>query len=283
MGALTPWHAESVLAQPESAPPPPSKPALQLLLTGRLRQTWPYALTAVSSIAVFLMLFQTWLITPNWSGFNAVDAFGTTHTTTTHLTLWTQHPPPGTNVTGVWGIFATIAVFVTVFAAIQAIYRGTRIPGLVTAAAAVAVALFVVIDLFYIRSKQIPIQTMTGMGPDLASQLGLAVMALRGTGAYPWPGVPYVLNAAHLTPWAFTTAAFALGSAGVAVTRTWYSGLREVVAAVGRGLTQRQTRSINQWLSDDRSPARTAVPSAGSAFVVEPDEPDEDRDWGAAG
>ena len=40
----------------------------------------------------------------------------------------------------------------TVFAAIQAVYRGTRTAGLVTALGAVAVALFALADFFYLRS-----------------------------------------------------------------------------------------------------------------------------------
>lgn len=246
MGAPTPWQAARAVRQ---QPEPHSKlvaagkfrlePHSYPLLPGQLRQNWPYALAAVGNIAVFFMLFQTWLVTPNWSGSNAVDAFGTTHTTTTHINLWSQEQPPGTTVTGAWGILAGISIFFTVFAAIQAVYRGTKATGFVTSAASVAVALFVLIDLFYIRSKQVPVQMMTGMGNDLGAQLGLVMMALRGSGAYPWPGVQYVLNAAHMTQWAWSTAMVALGSAAVAVTRSWYSGLREVVTNA-----RRQTRMV---------------------------------------
>ncbi|WP_216898602.1 hypothetical protein [Nocardia alni] len=272
MAVPTPWQTKRAL--PQSVP--------RLLPLGRLRATWPYAIAAVGSVAVFFMLFQTWMVTPNWSGFNAVDAFGTTHTTTTHINLWSQEQPPGTSVTGIWGILTTISVFVTVFAAIQAIYRGTRTPGLVTTGAATAVALFVIIDLFYIRSKQIPVQITTGMGNDLGAQMGLVIMAMRGSGAYPWPGVKYVLDAAHMTSWAFSTAAVAFGTAGVAATRTWYGGLHGVALAVGRGWTHRQARSIGQWLSDERS--RVSAPrTASPTSAAEPIEPAEDRDWGAAG
>jgi hypothetical protein len=203
----------------------------------------------MGSIAVFLMLFQTWMVAPDRSGSNAVDAFGTTHTTTTHLNLWSQQPPPGVSVSGIWGILSTIAVFVTVFTAIQTIYRGTRTLGLVTTGTSVAVALFVIIDLFYIRSKMHEAQVAMKMSNDLPAQLGLVISALRGTGTYPWPGVPHELPSAELTPWAYIAAAFALGSAGVVLTRTWSSGqLRTVTAAVGRSLTPgHETGSAGRW------------------------------------
>lgn len=294
MTAPTPWRRGSTLPAPETLPvtEPERRPHLpsaehltHLLPLGRIRQTWPYVVAALGNIAVFFMLFQTWLVTPNWSGFNAVDAFGTTHTTTTHINLWSQQQPPGTSVTGVWGILATISIFFSVFAAIQAVYRGTRITCLITVVSSVAVALFVIIDLFYIRSKQIPIQTMTGMGNDIGAHLGLVIMALRGTSAYPWPGVQYVLNAAHLTAWAWSTTAVAFASAGVATTRIWYSGLRDVAGAIGRNWSQRQARSVGQWLSDNASRARTtSSPQPESPTpATESTDPADDRDWGAAG
>jgi len=278
MAVPAPWHARPAL------PHPRTRIILRRPPVGRLREAWPYAVAAVGSIAVFFMLFQTWMVTPNWSGFNDVDGFGTTHTTTTHINLWSQEQPPGTNVTGAWGILTTIAVFITVFAAIQAIYRGTRTAGLVTTSAAAAVALFVIIDLFYIRSKQIPVQITTGMGNDLGAHMGLVIMALRGTGAYPWPGVRYALNAAHMTSWAFSTAALAFGSAGVAATRAWFSGLHGVIAVARRSWTQRQTRSIGKRSSDEQSRAATAAPpTEPQSSAIEPIESADDRDWGAAG
>jgi len=261
MAAPTPWQASRALPRPEPAPrvgralPRPGH-ALPGLPIGRLREAWPYAVAAVGSIVVFFILFQTWMVAPDRSGSNAVDAFGTTHTTTTHLNLWSQQQPPGVSVSGAWGILTTIAVFITVFAAIQAIYRGTRTPGLVTAGAAVAVALFVIVDLLYIRSKMYELQASMKMSNDLAGHLGLAISALRGTSTYPWPGVSYVLASARLTSWAYIAAALAFGSAGVAATRTWFSGLHRGAAA---------------------------LPTGSPTSVVEPTESADDRDWGAAG
>ncbi|WP_216898604.1 hypothetical protein [Nocardia alni] len=252
MAAPTPWQAKRALPQP--VPLPQSAP--RLLLAGRLRAGWPYAVAAVVSVAVFFLLFKTWMVAPDRSGSNSVDAFGTTHTMTTHLNLWSQQQPPGVSVSGVWGILTTIAVFVTVFAAIQAIYRGTRILGLVTTAAAVAVALFVIIDLFYIRSKMFEAQASMKMSNDLAAQLGLALSALRGTSTYPWPGVPYALAAARLTSWAYVTTAFALTAAAVTATRTWYGGRHRGAATSQAGPAVSDSKSI---------------------------EPADTRDWGAAG
>jgi hypothetical protein len=278
--APTPWQTGGAQPEPESAAP--------LLPAGQVRRAWRYAAAAVGSVAVFIMMFQTWMQASERSGIISVDAFGTIHTTTTYLNLfsssYSHQLPPGVAVSGIWGMLATIAIFVTVFAAIQAVYRGTRTAGLVAAVAATVVAVIVLIDVFYLDTKKFTEQVSMKMNNDLGSHIGLVISALRGTGNYPWPGVPYPIGPDTLTPWAFIASAVAFLSAALAAIQAWHTGgLREIVS---RSWTQRhQTRPVGRWLSDERSRVQTLPPPHGGSPASDsaPTEHEDDRDWGAAG
>ncbi|GAB2450603.1 hypothetical protein [Nocardia tengchongensis] len=223
------------------AQPAPLQPTRSQLMPDPLRrsartlkQTWPYAVAAVGSSILFFMMFQPWMRASGWDGMATVNAFGRITRTSSHLNLWSQAAPPGTKVNGVWAIFATIAILVVVFAAIQAIVHGSDAAGTVTAVAAVVLAVLVLVDVLNLDNSIPKVQASLGMGKDLGPQIGLVLNALRGKGSYPWPGEAVSLHPAGLTSWAFAAIAVAFVSAALAVTRAWQGGLREIVAFVSK-------------------------------------------------
>ncbi|MEV6426301.1 hypothetical protein [Nocardia sp. NPDC051463] len=183
---------------------------------------------------MFCMMWQPWMKASNWDGAATVNAFGSIKRTTNHLNLWSVSAPSGARMSGQLAIFATVAIFVMVAAAIQTILHGSETAGGITAVAAIVVAALVLTDVLTLDSKMPQVQASLGMAHELGPQLGLVVGALRGTSAYPWPGEKVALPVTELTPWAFASAAVAFGLAALMVVKAWRGSLRRVVAALAR-------------------------------------------------
>ncbi|MFE4459775.1 hypothetical protein ACFROC_20675 [Nocardia tengchongensis] len=198
------------------------------------RERWPYAAVALASIAVFYMMWQPWMQATGWDGSATVTAFGKMRRTSRHLNLWSQTAPPGVRISSMWALLAAAAVVVVVAAAYHALRHGSDIAGAITAVAATAQAIFVMLNAYDLDKKIPSVQGALGMTNELGPQLGLIAGALRGKGGYPWPGQEVTLNTAGLTNWAFAAIAVALAAAAVAVSWAWRSGLRKIVlAAIG--------------------------------------------------
>ncbi|MFE2961020.1 hypothetical protein [Nocardia tengchongensis] len=224
--------AQPTRSQPtegHSEPQPPGKPTLSVW------DTWPYAIVAAASIAVFAMMWKPWMQATGWDGKGTVTGFGKMTRTTRHLNLWSQTSPPGAKLSNMWALLAAAAVAIVLLAAYHAVVRRSEIAGGVTAIAAIALAIFVMLNAYDLDKKIPVVQGALGMTNELGPQLGLIVGALRGPGRYPWPGAESLLNTASLTNWAYGTIAVALASAAIAVGKAWRSGLRTLAAAaVGR-------------------------------------------------
>jgi len=269
MSQPTPWQlaTASRRAAPHSAEPPahPAEPVPQAINThqqapdsppaavGAAPQTtvalrrlqrgpripsigrsWPYALAAVGSVALFAILFRPWVFATSTNGSATVDAFGAITMTNTHLRLWSQTPAPGVTISGVWGLLTAVAILATVCTAIVAIRNGSARAEAATALAAAAVAVFTVADVFYLQSKIGELRASLGAVYDMGTQLGLVVNALRG-GSYPWPGKSSLWTPSHLTSWAFAAPAIAFVSASAVSASAFRAGMpRRIVAAVVR-------------------------------------------------
>ncbi|MEU6587479.1 hypothetical protein [Nocardia sp. NPDC046763] len=185
---------------------------------------------------LFFMMFQPWLKASGWDGKGTINAFGQFTHTTSHLNLWSQAAPPGVKISGSWAIFISVAIFVVVVGAIQAITNRSDLAGGVTAVASVVVAILVLVVILNLDTNLPKVQAAMGMGNDWGPQVGLAISALRGTGSYPWPGHNVPLSTAGLTSWAFSSAGVAFGCAALAVITAWRNGLREILAFIGKFL-----------------------------------------------
>ncbi len=210
------------------------RPDLEQRPAPSVKETWPYAVAAAGSLLLFFMMWQPWMKASNWDGAATVNAFGGIKRTTSNLNLWWGSAPAGARVEGKLAIFATVAIFVVVTAAILTILRGSETAGGITAVAAIAVAGLVLTNVLTLESKIPQLQASLGMANELGPQLGLVVGALRGTSSYPWPGQKVALPVSELTPWAFASAAIAFGSAALTVMKSWRGSLRRVVAAFAR-------------------------------------------------
>jgi hypothetical protein len=150
----------------------------------------------------------------NRDGSGTVDAFGTIRRTTHYFNLWSQSAPPSLQISGVWGTLATMTIFVAVVAAVPAILHGSEAAGGITGIAALAIAVFALVDVFNLH-KAIPrVKASFAMSNDLGTPLGLVQCSL--------------LHAPELTPWAFAATAVTFAAA-VTVSRSWRILYRIVV------------------------------------------------------
>jgi hypothetical protein len=168
----------------------------------------------------FTLLFKPWLATGGPDGTIWSNAFGQTHITTTLVGLWSKSPPAHTNLGGKWAILATIAIFLTVIAAVINLWARTEALARLTTVSAVAVALFVAFTLVYLNGKGPELRSMIGSGPptDLGTQVGYVIRWASGNGQYPLPGLRKVeFSTAKLTGTALLAGATAMFSAVVAI------------------------------------------------------------------
>jgi hypothetical protein len=185
-----------------------------------LRDNAGFLCAAVGSLITFNLLFKPWLATGGPDGTIWSNAFGQTHITTTLVGLWSKSPPNHSNLSGKWAILATIAIFLTVIAAVINLWARTEALARLTTVSAVAVALFVAFTLVYLNGKGPELRSMIGSGPptDLGTQVGYVVRWASGNGQYPLPGLRKVeFSTAKLTGTALLAGATAMFSAVVAI------------------------------------------------------------------
>ncbi len=198
---------------------PQLRAAVQPLVTS-LRDNSGYLCAAAGSILTFSLLFKPWLATGGPDGTIWSNAFGQTHITTTLVGLWSKNPPAHSNLSGTWAILATIAIFLTVLAALANLRAPTEILARLTTGSAVAVALFIAFTLVYLNSKGPELRSMIGSGPptDLGTQVGYVIRWASGNGQYPLPGLRKVeFETAKLTGTALFAGATAMFSAVAAI------------------------------------------------------------------
>ncbi|MFI6774273.1 hypothetical protein [Nocardia sp. NPDC050412] len=187
-----------------------------------LRDNWGYLCAAVGSSITFTLLFKPWLATGGPDGTIWSNAFGQTHITTTLVGLWSKNPPAHSNLSGKWAILATIAIFLTIFAALINIRARTNALAGLTTASAVAVALFIAFTLVYLNGRGPELRSMIGSGPptDPGTQVGYVIRWASGNGQYPVPGLRKVeFSTAKLTDTALLAGATAMFSAVAAITQ----------------------------------------------------------------
>lgn len=199
--------------------------------TRPLSEGWPYIAVALANSAVFYLMFKPWLTATGWDGLGVVNAFGRLRRTTRHLNLWSQSPPPVGIISNTWAVLASVAIVITVVAAIRASRYRSSATETLTAIAALAAAIFVAADLYHLNAAIPKVQLAVSMSKDLSAQLGLAIGALRGTTEYPWPGKESQLRVAGLTSTALIAFAITVVSAAVAALRA-RRGLLHLTKAV---------------------------------------------------
>ncbi|MGK8524469.1 hypothetical protein ACRS6B_24255 [Nocardia asteroides] len=196
---------------------------LRPLLSG-LGRNAGYLGAAAGSIVTFMLLFEPWLTTGGPDGTIYSNAFGQTHITTTLVGLWSQKPPAHTNLGGKWAILASIAIFLTVFAAVINLWARTEALARLATGSAVAVALFIAFTLVYLNSKGPELRSMIGSGPptDMGTQIGFVIRWASGNGQYPLPGLRKVeFSTAKLTGSAMLAGVTAMFSAVAAIAQ-WF-------------------------------------------------------------
>lgn len=189
-------------------------------LANLLRDNWGYLCAAIGSIITFTLLFKPWLATGGPDGTIWSNAFGQTHITTTLVGLWSKNPPAHSNLSGKWAILASIAIFLTVLAAVINLRARTKSLAVLTTVSAVAVALFITFTLVYLNGRGPQLRSMIGSGPptDLGTQVGFVIRWASGNGQYPVPGLRKVeFETAKLTDTAWLAGATAMFSAIAAV------------------------------------------------------------------
>ncbi|MGY2008244.1 hypothetical protein ACW9HC_14805 [Nocardia gipuzkoensis] len=193
-----------------------------------LRDNTGYLLAAVGCVITFTLLFKPWLTTGGPDGTIWSNAFGQTHISTTLVGLWSQKPPAHSNLSGKWAILATIAIFLTVLAALANLWTRTETLARLTTGSAAAVALFIAFTLVYLNGKGPELRSMIGSGPptDLGTQAGFVIRWASGNGQYPLPGMRKVeFSTAKLTGSALLAGATAMFSAVAAIAQ-WVQRLK---------------------------------------------------------
>ncbi len=185
-----------------------------------LQDNWGFMFAAVGAVITFILLFKPWLTTGGPDGTIWSNAFGQTHITTTLVGLWSKHPPAHSNLSGKWALLATIAIFLTVLAALINLWARTEALARLTTGGAVAMALFIAFTLIYLNGKGPELRSMIGSGPptDLGTQVGFVIRWASGNGQYPLPGRRTVeFSTAKLTGTALVAGATAMFSAVAAI------------------------------------------------------------------
>ncbi|WP_040787219.1 hypothetical protein [Nocardia pneumoniae] len=185
-----------------------------------LQGNWGYLCAAAGSIVTFVLLFKPWLASGGPDGTIYSNAFGQTHITTTLVGLWSKSPPAHSNLGGQWAILATIAIFLTVLAAVINLWARTEALARLTTGSAVAMAVFITCTLVYLNGRGPELRAMLGSGPptDIGTQIGFVIRWASGNGQYPLPGMRKVeFSTAKLTSSAITAGATAMFSAVMAI------------------------------------------------------------------
>ncbi|MFQ6394745.1 hypothetical protein ACLMAJ_14920 [Nocardia sp. KC 131] len=185
-----------------------------------LQENWGYLGAAAGSVVTFLLLFRPWLTATGTDGKISADPFGGLQISTSLVTFWSGSPPPAANVNGTWGVLASAACALTVFAVAVNLRARTKALAHVAAGSSIALAVLVVSAVAHLNGKAAEVRAMTGYGHprDLGTQVGLVVRWASGNGQMPVPGLRQVTTAtAGLTSWAWLAGAISLVSAIAAI------------------------------------------------------------------
>ncbi|MFD0361995.1 hypothetical protein ACFQZZ_11135 [Nocardia sp. GCM10030253] len=191
-----------------------------------LRGNAGYLFAAAGSIITFLLLFNPWLTASGTDGTISADPFGGLQISTSLAALWSGSPPPAADVNGNWGVLATAACALTVFAVLVNLRARTKALAHLAAGSSVALALFVVFAVAHLNGKAAEVKAMVGYGSprDVGAQVGLLVRWASGNGQFPLPGARQVSYAtASITSTAWLAGAISLVSAVAAIAQ-WIRG-----------------------------------------------------------
>ncbi|WP_406235400.1 hypothetical protein [Nocardia sp. NBC_01009] len=227
----TPWQANKIRYRKVDTPSTVQRIVSQrreevAKVLASLRGNWGYLCAAVGSIITFRMLFKPWLTASGTDGQISADPFGGLQISTSLASLWSGSPPPAADVNGTWGVLASTASAVTVFAVLVNLRARTKVLSYVAVGSSVTLALLIVIVVAHLNSKAADVKRMVGYGSarDAGTQVGLLVRWATGNGQYPVPGMRQVAYAtASLTTWAWLAGAISLISALIAIAQ-WIRG-----------------------------------------------------------
>lgn len=206
------------MAEPKSGVEQPSVEQRRVDLD-MLRENWGYVMPAVGSMITFVLLFQPWIAATGPDGWSRANAFGHVDASGQYLTLYSHSAYPIAHISGIWAIFATTAIVATVFTAVVNVRIRTETAARLEMISSVAVAVFVLIALLYLNSKQVELKNMLARGKDLGGQIGTLLQWVFGRGPLVMPGsVTYRYGTASITPQAIIAAVTSLISAMTAVT-----------------------------------------------------------------
>ncbi|MGO4614022.1 hypothetical protein AB4305_07585 [Nocardia sp. 2YAB30] len=231
MVQLTPWQADRNRHHQADSPSrtessaPQQRGAVAKVIAA-LRGNWGYLGAAAGNIITFVLLFNPWLTASGPDGTISADPFGGLQVSTSLVGLWSGSPPPAADVNGTWGVLASAAGAITVFAVLVDLRARTKGLSHVAAVSSVALALFVVFALVHLNNKAAEVKDMVGSGSprDLGTQIGLLVRWASGNGTYPVPGLRQVTySTASLTSSAWLAGAISLVSAVAAIAQ-WIRG-----------------------------------------------------------
>ncbi|WP_157171555.1 hypothetical protein, partial [Nocardia veterana] len=118
------------------------------------RPVWGYVSSAVLSAGTFALLFQPWLSASGPGGSIRSDAFGRVDGATQNQPGWEGSGLADVGISGTWGVLTCVAVLATIFAAGAYLRTRVEVFSHATAAAASAVAVFVLANVLYLNGKE---------------------------------------------------------------------------------------------------------------------------------
>ncbi|MBF6241591.1 hypothetical protein [Nocardia otitidiscaviarum] len=184
------------------------------VLRAALAGKWGYVLAVAGSIVTFLLLFQPWIIASGPAGKVRANAFGRIDATTNYLTAWSQLKSPTADVTGMWALFTSAALVISVAAVLIHLRLRSDLMDRLATIATVAAAVFVLATLVYLNSKGSDLKAMTTRRWDLGGQVGSLMAWAFGNGQLILPGMREVgYSSASLTPAAMFASITSIGSA----------------------------------------------------------------------
>ncbi|MCP9625432.1 hypothetical protein FOH10_04265 [Nocardia otitidiscaviarum] len=184
------------------------------MLRAALAGKWGYVIAVAGSIVTFLLLFQPWIIASGPAGKVRANAFGRIDATTNYLTAWSQLKSPTADVTGMWALFTSAALVISVAAVVIHLRLRSDLMDRLATIATVAAAVFVLATLVYLNSKGSDLKAMTTRRWDLGGQVGSLMAWAFGNGQLILPGMREVgYSSASLTPAAMFASITSIGSA----------------------------------------------------------------------
>ncbi|APE36925.1 hypothetical protein BOX37_26680 [Nocardia mangyaensis] len=184
------------------------------VLRAALAGNWGYVLAVAGSIVTFFLLFQPWITATGPGGRVRANAFGRLDGSTNYLTAWSQIKSPTAHITGLWALFASAALVVSIAAVLIHLRIRSDLLDRMATVATVAAAVFVLATMVYLNSKGTDLKDMTTRRWDLGGQVGTLMAWAFGNGQLVMPGMREVgYSSASLTPAAIFASITSIGSA----------------------------------------------------------------------